>query len=109
MIKIVGLGPGAKEALTIGTISELEKNKNIFLRTEKHPTVEYLKEKNIKFVTYDDVYETMESFDEVYLNIAEDLINKHKEVGELIYAVPGHPLVAERSVFNLVQLCKGAL
>lgn len=105
MIKIVGLGPGAKEALTIGTISELEKNKNIFLRTEKHPTVEYLKEKNIKFVTYDDVYETMESFDEVYLNIAEDLINKHKEVGELIYAVPGHPLVAERSVFNLVQLC----
>lgn len=105
MIKIVGLGPGAKEALTIGTISELEKNKNIFLRTEKHPTVEYLKEKNIKFTTYDDVYETMESFDEVYLNIAEDLINKHKEVGELIYAVPGHPLVAERSVFNLVQLC----
>lgn len=105
MIKIVGLGPGAKEALTIGTISELEKNKNIFLRTEKHPTVEYLKEKNIKFATYDDVYETMESFDEVYLNIAKDLINKHKEVGELIYAVPGHPLVAERSVFNLVQLC----
>lgn len=106
MIKIVGLGPGAKEALTIGTISELEKNKNIFLRTEKHPTVDYLKEKNIKFTTYDDIYETMESFDEVYLNIAKDLINKHKEVGELVYAVPGHPLVAERSVFNLVELCK---
>ena len=28
MIKIVGLGPGAKEALTIGTIMELENNKN---------------------------------------------------------------------------------
>lgn len=106
MIKIVGLGPGAKEALTIGTISELESNKNIFLRTEKHPTVEYLMEKNIKFMTYDNVYETMESFDDVYLNIAKDLINKHRELGELIYAVPGHPLVAERSVFNLVELCK---
>ena len=106
MIKIVGLGPGAKEALTIGTIMELENNKNVFLRTEKHPTVDYLREKNINFNTYDDVYNTMESFDEVYENIANDLIKKHDELGDLIYAVPGHPLVAERSVFNLVDLCK---
>ncbi|NRX29853.1 uncharacterized protein YabN with tetrapyrrole methylase and pyrophosphatase domain [Clostridium beijerinckii] len=25
---------------------------------------------------------------------------------DLIYAVPGHPLVAEKSVFNLIELCK---
>lgn len=106
MIKIVGLGPGAKEALTIGTICELESNKNVFLRTEKHPTVDYLKEKNIDFGTYDNVYESIGSFDEVYLNIANDLIKKHEELGEIIYAVPGHPLVAEKSVFNLIELCK---
>lgn len=106
MIKIVGLGPGAKEALTIGTICELENNKNIFLRTEKHPTVDYLKEKGIEFETYDNVYESIGSFDEVYLNIANDLIKKHEELDDLIYAVPGHPLVAEKSVFNLIELCK---
>lgn len=106
MIKIVGLGPGAKEALTIGTICELESNKNIFLRTEKHPTVDYLKEKKIIFDTYDNVYESIGSFDEVYLNIAKDLIKKHEDLGDLIYAVPGHPLVAEKSVFNLIDLCK---
>lgn len=106
MIKIVGLGPGAKEALTIGTICELESNKNIFLRTEKHPTVDYLKEKNIVFETYDNVYESIGSFDEVYLNIANDVIKKHDDLGDLIYAVPGHPLVAEKSVFNLIELCK---
>ena len=106
MIKIVGLGPGAKEALTIGTVWELEKCNNIFLRTEKHPTVEYLQEKNINFNTYDSIYETMESFDEVYLNIAKDLIKKHSELGDLVYAVPGHPLVAEKSVFNLIEECK---
>ncbi|OOM11171.1 nucleoside triphosphate pyrophosphohydrolase [Clostridium saccharobutylicum] len=106
MIKIVGLGPGAKEALTVGTIIELENNKNIFLRTEKHPTVDYLEEKNIKFGTYDNVYESMDSFDEVYLSIANDLIEKHKNLGDLVYAVPGHPLVAEKSVFNLINLCK---
>jgi len=106
MIKIVGLGPGAKEALTIGTISELENNKNIFLRTEKHPTVNYLNEKNITFDTYDNIYESIGSFDEVYLNIAKDLIKKHDDLGDLVYAVPGHPLVAEKSVFNLIELCK---
>lgn len=106
MIKIVGLGPGAKEALTIGTIYELESNQSIFLRTEKHPTVDYLKEKKIEFETYDNVYESTESFDEVYLNIANDLIKKHNKLGNLIYAVPGHPLVAEKSVFNLIELCK---
>ncbi len=106
MIKIVGLGPGAKEALTIGTVSELESNKNIFLRTEKHPTVDYLREKKIIFDTYDNVYESIGSFDEVYLNIANDLIKKHEKLGDLVYAVPGHPLVAEKSVFNLIDLCK---
>lgn len=106
MIKILGLGPGAEEALTIGTINELKNCKNVFLRTEKHPTVSYLKEQDIKFETYDNVYDTMESFDEVYLNIAKDLIKKHEELGDVVYAVPGHPLVAEKSVFNLVEACK---
>ena len=45
MIKIVGLGPGAPEALTYGAIKALEDSDNLFFRTEKHPTVDYLKEK----------------------------------------------------------------
>ena len=106
MIKIVGLGPGSKESLTIGTLNELKSNKNVFLRTEKHPTVDYLIENKVKFDTYDSVYEIKESFDEVYSNIAEDLICRYKEYGEIVYAVPGHPLVAEKSVFNLIELCE---
>ena len=30
MIKIVGLGPGSKESLTIGTLNELRNGKNVF-------------------------------------------------------------------------------
>lgn len=105
MIKIIGLGPGAKEALTMGALFEFENCKNIFLRTDEYPTVEYLKEKNLSFSTYDNLYESMENFDEIYEEIAKDLIDKHKELGDLIYAVPGHPLVAEKSVSNLIQKC----
>ena len=105
MIKIVGLGPGAPEALTYGAIKALEDSKNLFFRTEKHPTVDYLKERLNDFNTCDNYYETSDSFDEVYEKIAIDLIENYKKNGELVYAVPGHPLVAERSVFNLMNLC----
>lgn len=106
MLKIMGLGPGAYEALTIGALKELKNNKNIYFRTEKHPTVDFLKEEGIKFKTYDHAYEMHDSFDDVYKYIAEDLITKINKDEDLIYAVPGHPLVAEKSVLNLINLCK---
>ncbi|EOU1756877.1 nucleoside triphosphate pyrophosphohydrolase [Clostridium perfringens] len=106
MLKIMGLGPGAYEALTIGALKELKNNKNIYFRTEKHPTVDFLKDEGIKFKSYDHAYEKYDSFDDVYKYIAEDLITKVKDDEDLIYAVPGHPLVAEKSVINLIELCK---
>lgn len=106
MIKIVGLGPGAPEALTIGAVEALQSSENLYFRTEKHPTVDYLRKRLEGFNTCDNYYEEGSSFDEVYLNIANNLVQKYKESGELVYAVPGHPLVAERSVLNLINLCK---
>lgn len=106
MLKIMGLGPGAYEALTIGALKELKNNKNIYFRTEKHPTVDFLKDEGIKFESYDHAYEKYDSFDDVYKYIAENLITKVKDDEDLIYAVPGHPLVAEKSVINLIELCK---
>ena len=106
MIKIVGLGPGAPESLTIGAVEALENSKNLYFRTEKHPTVDYLKKRLEFFNTCDNYYEEGHSFDEVYSNIAKNIIKEYKKSGELVYAVPGHPLVAERSVVNLINLCK---
>lgn len=106
MIKIVGLGPGAPESLTIGAVEALENSKNLYFRTEKHPTVDYLKKRLESFNTCDNYYEEGHSFDEVYSNIAKNIIKEYKKSGELVYAVPGHPLVAERSVVNLINLCK---
>ncbi|MBV7276772.1 nucleoside triphosphate pyrophosphohydrolase [Clostridiaceae bacterium UIB06] len=106
MIKIIGLGPGAKEALTIGALETLNNSPKIYLRTEKHPTVEYLKNKNIKFESYDNKYEEGESFEQVYKAIADDLIKRCEEFKNIVYAVPGHPLVAERSVNILLDLCE---
>lgn len=106
MIKVVGMGPGAYEALTIGTLEVMKRCSNVFLRTEKHPTVDYIREINIGFTTYDYAYEKFDNFDDIYKFIAADLVKQHSELGDIIYAVPGHPLVAEKSVLLLLELCK---
>lgn len=106
MIKIVGLGPGAPEALTIGTVKILQESSNIVFRTEKHPTVDYLKESMGSFETYDSYYEKYDNFDKVYEEIANDIVKEYKEKKEIVYAVPGHPLVAEKSVINIINKCK---
>jgi tetrapyrrole methylase family protein/MazG family protein len=106
MIKVIGLGPGSKESLTLGALEILRSSNKIYLRTEKHPTVEYLKDNGISFETYDKNYEEGTNFDEVYSSIANDLINKEEQFKNITYAVPGHPLVAEKSVSLLIKLCE---
>lgn len=106
MINIIGLGPGSKESITLGTIDSLKTVDKVFLRTEKHPTVEYINKLGIVYETFDEKYETGESFDEVYNSIAKSLIDDSNNYSDIIYAVPGHPLVAEKSVNILIKLCK---
>lgn len=106
MINIVGLGPGAVEAITLGALEVLKGSKAVYLRTYKHPNVEYLNKLGIGYKTYDNKYDTLDSFDEVYETIAQELIKEHAEKGDIVYAVPGHPLVAEKSVVILLKLCK---
>lgn len=106
MITIVGLGPGDKRSLTIGAIESLKQCKNVFLRTEKHPIVEFIRELGIDFKCYDNQYESNENFDDVYSKIALDLIEKESELKDIVYAVPGHAMVAEKSVSLLIDMCK---
>lgn len=104
-ITIIGLGPGSKEHLTISAYEKLKKHKSIYLRTEKHPVVEYLREEGIKFQTFDNIYNTNESFEEVYNSIAQDLLKQAQEE-DILYAVPGHPFVAENTVQLIIQGCE---
>ncbi|SHJ70861.1 tetrapyrrole methylase family protein / MazG family protein [Clostridium amylolyticum] len=106
MINIIGLGPGAADALTLGSLRLLKNSDDIMLRTAKHPTIDFINDEGINYLTYDYAYDKFKSFDEVYDFIAKDLVEKHKEKGDLVYAVPGHPLVAEKSVELLIHLAE---
>lgn len=102
-IYVIGLGPGSIEALTLGAIERMNSGDKNFLRTEKHPTVKYFIDRDIQYKSYDFLYDTEDSFIQVYEKIAEDLIEESKNNLSINYFVPGNPLVAEKTVEILME------
>lgn len=95
---VVGLGFGGADSLSLGTWRLLKEKQTIYLRTEQHPVVDWLKKQGISFVSFDEVYEKHESFAPVYDEIADRLLEQAQKQAEIVYAVPGHPMVAEKTV-----------
>ncbi|MEA4845973.1 MAG: nucleoside triphosphate pyrophosphohydrolase [Clostridiaceae bacterium] len=97
-ITIVGLGPGDYRHLSLEALEIIKDAETLVLRTEKHPVVDRIRESGISFTCCDDIYDSGESFDETYERISERILDLCHEKGQIVYAVPGHPLVAEKSV-----------
>jgi len=102
-ITIIGLGPGGKEYLTLKAFEVITSGNKIYLRTEKHPTVDYIKTLGIEIETFDEIYEREDNFEKVYDEIVKKLIEYSKE-RDIVYAVPGSPFVAESTVEKLIEL-----
>ena len=99
-IVVVGLGSGSFDQLTMGAWRYLSEGNPVFLRTVKHPIVEELTARGIKFTTFDYLYEEKSSFNEVYASLVEELFTAvNSSVSKyIVYAVPGHPFVGETTV-----------
>ena len=105
MITIVGLGPGAVGHLSLETMSIMQGCEQVILRTAVHPTVAELAKQGVKYTSCDDLYEAGASFEEVYQNVVTRVLTAaHK--GDVVYAVPGSPLVAEKTVVLLREQAK---
>lgn len=100
-IVIVGLGPSSGRFLTQEAWQLLANTPEIYLRTAWHPAVVDLPH-TIKIISFDDLYETAADFTDVYQQIIAQIIEKGT-VGEVVYAVPGHPFVGEATVPIIVQ------
>ncbi len=96
-IIVIGLGPGDFGLVTGQTLALLETRPALYLRTARHPAVAGLAERGIPFTSYDYMYEEHASFDAVYAAIAADVVAR-AGAGRVVYAVPGSPAVAERTV-----------
>ena len=100
-INIIGLGAGDIGQLSLGVYKSLNSGVPVYLRTKEHPVVSELEKEGLDYHSFDSIYEKHERFEAVYEEICETLLSCQED--ELIYAVPGHPLVAERTVQLLLE------
>ena len=98
-VTVVGLGPGGPDLVTAGALAAIERIPLRFVRTTRHPAASLVGDAT----SFDALYESASRIDEVYAGIVEALVDAAERHGEVLYAVPGSPRVAERSVELLAR------
>jgi tetrapyrrole methylase family protein/MazG family protein len=93
-VTIVGLGPGDDAYVTDATRTAIARVPHRYLRTSTHPSAHLVGEAT----SFDQFYETEARYENVYTEIVEALVAAAAEHGDVLYAVPGSPLVLERAV-----------
>ena len=101
-LTIIGLGAGDLDQLSLGTYRKLKKASFVVARTDQHPAVAELRAEGIEISSFDEIYEKHDSFQLVYEEIVEKLLQLCTEQ-PVTYVVPGHPLVAEKTIQLLVE------
>jgi tetrapyrrole methylase family protein / MazG family protein len=98
-VVVVGLGPAGPDLVTEKARQVLTESGEVWLRTKHHPAASIVPNAS----SFDDVYDTADRFEDVYQTIVNRLVDMATTRGEVVYAVPGSPWVAERTVELLVQ------
>jgi len=106
-ITIVGLGPGAFDHLTQEAIAILSQASEVWLRTARHPVVSHLPV-GPAIHSFDSLYEEAQTFEEVYATIAQQVLALGARAEGVVYAVPGHPLVGEATVTQVLKAAREA-
>lgn len=99
VVRVVGLGPGDAELLTARSARLIRESPVVRFRTRRHPAADAFDDVE----SYDDLYERAASFEDLYREIVADLVALARQHGEVLYVVPGSPVVAERTVELLAE------
>ncbi|MCP4591663.1 MAG: nucleoside triphosphate pyrophosphohydrolase, partial [bacterium] len=85
----------------------IESANELWLRTEHHPTVAGLPS-HLMLHSFDYLYEEAEDFRQVYDAVANEVLRLGQRPGGVVYAVPGHPLVGEATVRQVLAQAEDA-
>ncbi len=106
-ITIVGLGPGNPQLLTREAMEVLQAASEVYLRTRHHPVVDSLPS-HLQVRSFDAFYEHAATFEAVYERIVETVLELGQRPEGVIYAVPGHPYVAESTALEITRRGRAA-
>jgi tetrapyrrole methylase family protein/MazG family protein len=101
-ITLLGLGPGSPDLLTRQAWQTLSGASEVYLRTRQHPAVSAFPP-GLALQSFDDLYTRGNSFEDVYAQIVEEVLQLGRRPQGVIYAVPGHPFVAEATAPEIAR------
>jgi tetrapyrrole methylase family protein / MazG family protein len=93
-VVVVGLGPGDSRLVSVAAQAAIAAAATRFVRTTRHPSASLVE----PATSFDSLYERAGSMEEVYAGIVDALVASTSAGGPVLYAVPGSPLIAERTV-----------
>jgi tetrapyrrole methylase family protein / MazG family protein len=100
-LTIVGLGPGELDDLSRKAYRTLKQAQTVYLRTSQHGCVACLPQNDVTYHSFDELYETLDDFETVYTAIVDRLLAAAQD-GDVVYAVPGDPLVGESTTTRIL-------
>lgn len=101
-ITLLGLGPGDPALLTRQAWEVIQDLSEIYLRSRQHPTVAGFPS-GLKVKSFDHLYANGESFGSVYAQIVDQVLDLGRRPEGVVYAVPGHPFIAEATSPKIAQ------
>lgn len=104
-ITIVGLGPAGAGSLTKEAWDWLTQCQQLWARTRFHPVFSELPD-GIEVHSFDTLYEE-EQIESIPDLISTKIIELAKANGDVTYAVPGSPFIAEQTVSRLMEKIEG--
>ncbi|WP_243713054.1 MazG nucleotide pyrophosphohydrolase domain-containing protein [Macrococcus carouselicus] len=99
-ITVIGLGNYGLDELPYGIYKLLTAGEKVYVRTLEHPVIQELPE--VEWHSFDDIYKKHDQFPAVYQEIVAALLAASEKEG-VLYAVPGHPMVAESTTQLLLE------
>ncbi|MGH9154700.1 MAG: MazG family protein [Acidimicrobiales bacterium] len=99
-VTVAGLGPAGPDLLPAATTAAAARVAQVYLRTARHLAAGAFLD---GATTFDALYDDADSLPAAYRSMVDELVAGATRHGEVLYLVPGSPVVAERTVELLRQ------
>jgi tetrapyrrole methylase family protein/MazG family protein len=104
-IVLLGLGPGDPDQMTQKAWKIIQEAEEVYLRTLQHPAVTGFPAA-LRIHSFDHLYESSQTFEAVYAAITAQVLALGRRPQGVIYAVPGHPFIAEATAPEIARLAR---
>ena len=101
-ITLLGLGPGNPQWLTLQASEMIKSASEIYVRTDQHPAVDGFPA-TLQIHSFDYLFEIKDSMGDINAQIVAHILTLGQRPGGVIYAVPGHPLIAESTCPEIIR------